>query len=180
MIDLRCHVGTRRKVRIERNTPSEPFLNGYVLAMDNGLILMHPFDDFEPDGYTVIRERDVVSVRSNEYERLWDRMLDGEGLLAGLDEAPGVDLSNMQAVIVSVAAQYRFVIIECEDEDEDEHIQVFYLGELVEVAGDVVHFRCLDALAKWDTEIAAIPVAEITKVQFDTPYVRRFTKYIVG
>lgn len=177
MIDLRCHVGTRRKVRIERGIPSERLLNGYVLAMANGLILMHQFDGFEPDGYAVIREQDIVSLRSNEYERLWDRMLAGEGLLAGLDVAPEVDLSSMAAVIMSAAARFRFVIVECEDEHED--IEDFYLGEPVEVAGDIIRLRSLDALGTWEREIAAIPLADITKVQFDTPYERRFTKYIV-
>lgn len=177
MIDLRGHVGTRRQVRIERGIASEPLLNGYVLAMANGLILMHPFHDFEPDGYTVFREQDIVSLRSNEYERLWDRMLAGEGLLAGLDVAPEIDLSTISAVIMSAAARFRFVIVECEDEHED--IEDFYLGEPVEVVGDMIRLRTVDALGKWEPQIAAIPLTEITKVQFDTPFVRRFTKYIV-
>ncbi|MDX2200453.1 MAG: hypothetical protein SF069_15975 [Phycisphaerae bacterium] len=176
MIDLSGHVGTRQKVRIERNRPPQRLLNGYVLAVWNGLVLMHQFHDFEPDGYTLIREQDVVGVRSNEYERLWDRMLAGEGRLEGLDADLAIDLSNMQTAIRSAAAQFRFLIIQCEDQHED--IQDFYLGELLEVEGDVVRLRSLNALARWDEQVAEIPVAEITNVQFDTPYIRHFTKYI--
>jgi len=177
MIDLSSYVGTRRKVRVERNRPSDRLVNGYILEIRNGLILIHPFDDFEPDGYAVIRVRDVVGVRSNHYERLWDRMLSGEGLLGGLDAAPEVDLSGMRSVIVSAAARFRFVVIECEDEHES--LQDFYLGEVIDVVGDIVRFRCLNALANWDEEIVEIRMDEITKVEFDTPYIQRFTKYIV-
>lgn len=177
MIDFSYLVGTRRKVRIERDRPSHRLLNGYVLATKNGLILMHPFDDFEPDGYAVIRAQDVVGIRSNQYERLWDRMLSGEGLLGGLDAMLEIDLSSVQAVVVSAAALFRFVVIQCEDEQED--IMDFYLGNVVEVDHDIVRVRCLDGLAKWEEEIVEIPVNEITKVEFDTPYINRFTKYIV-
>lgn len=176
MIDLSGHVGTRQKVRIERNRPPQRLLNGYVLAVWNGLVLLHQFHDFEPDGYTLIREQDVVGVRSNEYERLWDRMLAGEGRLEGLDADLAIDLSNMQTAIRSAAAQFRFLIIQCEDEHED--IQDFYLGELVDIADDMIQLHCVSALAQWVEKIETIPVADITCVQFDTPYIRHFTKYI--
>jgi hypothetical protein len=177
VIDLAAHVGSRRKVRITRNRPSHRLINGYVLALQSGLVLLHSFDDFEPDGYAIIRERDVVGFRSNEYERLWDRMLQGEGLLAGLVAPPEIQLSDLPAAIRCVADWFRFMTIQCEDEIED--IQDFYLGEFIGVFGDTVHLRCVDALAQWEPQIAAIPLADITKVEFDTPYINHFTKYIL-
>lgn len=176
MLELQQHVGSRRQVRIERNRPSEPLLSGYVLTMQGDLILMHPFDDFEPDGYTIIRRQDIVGLRSNEYERLWDNMLEGEGLLNGLDRPPVIDLSSIQAAITSAASRYRFLAIECEDEHE--RLQDFYFAELLEVTSDAVHLRCVDGLARWEDEVAVVPTDEITKVQFDTPYLNRFAKYI--
>jgi len=176
MVELQHHVGTRRKVRLERNRPSNPLLNGYLLAKHDGLVLMHPFDDFEPNGYAIIRELDVVSLRSDEHERLWDRMLEGEGLLGGLDVPPTIDLSSMHAAIKSAASRSHFVSIQCEDKDEPN--QDFYFAELVEATTDAIHVRHVNGLAQWEDDIAVVPTNEITMVEFDTPYLRRFAKYI--
>lgn len=178
MVELQHHVGSRRMVRIERNRPSEPLLNGYVLAHRDGLVLMHPFDDFEPGGYAIIREEDIVSLRSDERERLWDRMLEGEGLLGGLDAPPTIDLSSMWAAITSAASIFPFLAIQCEDEHEP--IQDFYFAELIEAAKNAVRLRHVDGLAKWYSDIAIVPTHEITKVEFDTPYLKRFAKYVHG
>lgn len=175
MSHLSIHAGTRRKVRLERNRPSNPTLNGYVLDCANGLALVHPFDDFEPDGYAIIRERDITSVRQSDYEAFWDTMLEGEGLLGGLDGAPKIDLSSMAAAIESAAALHPFLAIECEDEDEP--IQDFYFARVLHVTGTHVHLRCVDGLGQWE-EPDPVPLGDITMVQMATPYLTRFARYV--
>jgi hypothetical protein len=172
---LRKHVGKREKVRITRSVPSESTLNGYLLAMSDDLLLMHVFDDFEPDGYTIIRTADVVGLRRCPYEQWWDHMLEQERLLRGLDSPPDIDLSDMRSAIESVAAQYRQMIVECEDEEE--RSEDFYLGKLVSMAYDTMLFLDYDGLGFWSPEPHEIFLDEITKVQFDTPYIRIFSKF---
>jgi len=176
MAKLRKYVGSRQKVRLTRPMPSEPILNGYLLAMSDALVLMHPFHDFEPDGYTIIRAADVAGVRRCPYEEWWDHMLQQEGLLGGLDSAPDVDLSDMRSAVKSVAALYDQMIVECEEEG-NEDIEDFYLGRLISVADDSVLFLDYDSLGFWASEPKEIRLEEITKVQFDTPYIRVFSKY---
>lgn len=176
MVHLAEHIGTSRKVLLERSTPSHPRISGYVLAVEQGLVLLHQFDDFEPDGYCVLREHDITSLRSGEHERHWDHMLESEGLLGGLSDPPRIDLSSLASAIQSIAAIERFLIIECEDDREP--IEDFYLGELVEIDAESVHLRSVDALGQWELNVAMVPVAEITQVQFNTAYLRRFVKYI--
>jgi hypothetical protein len=175
MSHLEPYAGTRRTVRIERNRPSNPTLNGYVLDCANGLAVVHQFDDFEPDGYAIIRECDIVAVRQGDYETLWDRMLEGEGLLGGLDEAPKIDLSSMATAIEAAAAGHPFLAIECEDEDEP--IQDFYFAKVLHVTGSHVHLRCVDGLGQWE-EPDPVLLGDITMVQMATPYLTRFAKYV--
>ncbi len=175
MSRLSAHAGTRRKVQIERNRPSNRLINGYVLHCEGGLALVHQFDDFEPDGYAIIRERDIVSVRQGEYEAFWDRMLESEGLLGGLDEAPKIDLGSMAAGIQSAAALHPFLAIECEDEDEP--IQDFYFAKAMSITETHVHLRCVDGLGRWE-EPDPVPLEDITMVQMDTPYLTRFARYV--
>jgi len=173
--NLSTHAGTRRKVRIERNRPSNPRLGGYVIDVANGLALVHQFDDFQPDGYAIIRERDVVSVRQGEHEAFWDRMLENEGLLGGLDAAPKLDLSGMAAAIAIAAARYPFLAIQCEDEDED--IQDFYFAKVMSITETHVDVRCVDGLGRWE-EPDPVPLEDVTLVEMGTPYLTRFGKYV--
>ncbi len=80
---LLTHLGTGKSLRVETRCTSNETLNGFLLGLSEQLGLMHCFHDFMPDGFTVFRLTDVMSIRSNEYERHWDRMLAGEGLLDG-------------------------------------------------------------------------------------------------
>ncbi len=175
---IKQHTATGRKVQISRSRPSNPSLNGYLLAASDELVLMHVFDDFEPDGYTVFRICDVESLRSGPHERHWDRMLAGEGLLGGLELQHTIDLSSMQGAISSIQQHFGRLIIECEDADED--IEDFYIGCVVNISDSVVVFDHFDGLGEWEEEPAEIDLDEITLLQFQTPYIQRFWKYANG
>ena len=138
---LAPHVGTKQKICVERSFPSNPRLNGYLLALSADLGLMHCFDDFEPDGYTLFRLADVLEVCSDERERHWDRMLTAEGLLDGLNLTAEIDLSSLRAAIESIDRHYHRMIIECEMEGEDD--EDFYIGTLVSSKRNGTMFRLL-------------------------------------
>ena len=173
--DLRRLVGTGKKVRLLRRQPSEPRLNGYILNMSNSLVLMHCFDDFEPDGYTICRIRDIVEMRHGPYEEWFDHMLRSESLVKGLKLHRRIDLSTWATAIQSIARHYNQMIVECEDAEEDD--EDFYIGELVTIKSRSIAFRDYDALGYWVQEPSVIKIAEITKVQFDCPYINIFSKY---
>lgn len=176
MHSLEPHAGTRRKVRIERNRPCHRLLNGYVLDSENGLALIHAFDDFEPDGYAIIRERDIVSVRQGEHEAFWDRMLEAEGLLGGLDDAPTIDLDCMRDAIGSAIMYFPFLAIHREDEDSPD--EEYYFAQWFGDSRTHVRLRCVDGLARWEEDPVTLPLDDITMVELGTPYLTRFAKYV--
>ena len=176
MYDLLQYVGTKQQVRVSRHTPCEPLLNGFLLDSSASLVLMHVFHDFMPDGYTVFRVEDVERFRSGPYERHWENMLRAEELLKGLDFADKLDLSSMRSAIESISERFEHLIIECEDDDED--VQDYYIGSLVSADFDCITFRHFDGYGYWEAEPSKIDINEITKVQFDTPYIRVFSKYL--
>jgi hypothetical protein len=145
-------------------------------VIQEGLVLAHVFDDFEPDGFSILKESGVQSVVQNAHCALWDTMLRGENLLGALDRPPQLDWTSLAAVIRSIAAQYQFLVIKCESIDEP--VQDFYLGRLLDIRDDAVYFRTLSAMARWEDEQHRIPLSDITRIEFDTAYLRRFTKYI--
>jgi hypothetical protein len=176
MINLLAqYLGTGKFIRVTRRQPSEPKLNGYLLGLSSELALMHTFDAFEPDGYTLFRIEDVLGVRCGPHQQWFDHMLLSEGLLAGLNMSHRIELSNMRSAILSIAAHYDQMIIACEDPDED--IEDFYIGVVLKVGVRFLQFRYYDTLGYWEEEASSIALDEITKVQFDAPYIRIFSKY---
>ncbi|MCA9262015.1 MAG: hypothetical protein KDA61_22510 [Planctomycetales bacterium] len=175
---LQQYVASKENVRVERRFASDPRLNGFLVAVSPELAVMHCFHDFMPDGFSVIRLEDVVNVRSGKYERHWKRMLQQEGLLSALEAIPVVDLSSMRSAIDSIASQYKGLIIECED-DEGDDID-FYIGAVLSSSDSQISIHAFDALGVWDSQPSEVPVEEISLVQFDTPYLNTFWKYLAG
>tara|TARA_R110002072_G_scaffold29824_2_gene93822 strand:- start:22 stop:609 length:588 start_codon:yes stop_codon:yes gene_type:complete len=175
-VDVLQYVGSKRKVRVQRRTPCDPLLNGYLLGSSKSLLLMHVFHDFMPDGYLVFRLEDVEEIRSGPYERHWDEMLEAEGLLDGLDLPVKVDLTTFRAAIESISERFRYFMIQSEDPDEP--VQDTYVGSFVSATPDSVAFRIFDGRGYWDEEPVEIDVAEITKVHFDAPYINTFSRHL--
>ena len=173
---LKKVLGTRAFIQVERAYPSNPRLNGYLVGLSRTLAVMHCFDDFEPDGYSLFFTDAITGVRSGKHERHWDRMLSGEGLLGGLDQPLQIDLASLRNAIGSVQAQFGKMIIECEDRDAD--IEDFYIGRISDMTSTAVLFDHFDAVGEWSRVPATIPVEEMTLVQFDTPYLNRFWNYV--
>ena len=43
-----------------------------------------------------------------------------------------------------------------------------------------VSLRYFDSMGKWDEKSCIIAYGDITKIQFDTPYINTMTKYLKG
>ncbi len=175
-VSLAEFVGTSKMLQIERSLSAEPSLHGYLLGLSPDLGLMHCFDDFDPDGYTLFRVEDVLSHERGAHELHWDRMLTGEALLGGLQLPIEINLATLTTALESLQAKYTDVIIECEDDSEEE--QAFYLGRLIQVGTEHISLHYVDALGNWDDGPSLIAIERITKVQFDTPYLRKFMRYV--
>ncbi len=175
---LAKHVGSRKNVQIDRDLEQDPSVSGYVLAVGDELALLHTFDDFEPDGYMLIRMDDVEDVVRGDEEKHWDTMLEGEGLLGGLDTDFEIDLCSWEAAIADVHERFGPMIVECEDRDEDEDEETSYVGRVSEITDRSVVLETVDGTGRWDDEPEEIPFMDITAVQFGTPYLERFWKYV--
>jgi hypothetical protein len=173
--ELLSFVRSGKQVRLTRRRPSEPRLNGYILGMSDSLLLIHCFNDFKPDGYTICRIRDIVELRHGPYEVWFDHILRSESLLTGLKFRYRIDLSNWATALQNITRRYSQIIIECESVDEKE--EDFYIGGLLAIQSRNIQFRDYDALGYWSKTPKSIKLADITKVQFDTPYINIFSKY---
>jgi hypothetical protein len=180
---LRKYVGTGAAIRVGREGLQKESLNGFLIELSTQFGVMHCFHDFMPDGFSLFRIADVTSVRSNKYERFWDKMLRAEGLLGGLTNPPNVDLKTLPRALNSIASAVDELIVECERQrnaDDAWLSDKFFIGRAIEINKEDVLFVEFDALGRWEKWPTAIPLDEITLVQFDTPYINHFRKHLTG
>ncbi len=175
---LHPHLNTRQRIQIRCRRVGEDFLNGYLMGLSRDLGVMHCFDDFEPDGYSVFPLSDVVYLRSSEHERHWDRMLTEEGLLDGLDQTPHLELEDYRTAIQSISDQYQLMSVLCEGDDPD--FNRYYIGQPASLDHSEMQFDHFNGLGQWEATPVIVPLSEIVLIEFDTPYIRIFSKYLSG
>jgi hypothetical protein len=173
---LQSFAGNRKKVRLTRAMPSEQLHNGYVAGVGREWLLLRQFHDFAPDGTIALRVKDVIRFRSSKYEQHWDQMLAGEGILDRLEFRSDLPLDNVGELLRALQSRQDNVIVECEDQEED--VQDFYIGQILLVEDDLLYFANFDPLGCWDKSHDLISLEEITSIQFDTPYIQTFSKYL--
>ncbi len=178
--DLLPHLGTAKKIRVTRSFWKEELMNGYLMGLSEELGVIHCFDDFEPDGYTIFRLRDVVEIRSSAFERHWDRMLLGEGLLSGLEVNLSVDLTDIKSAVHSIDSNHQFMIVEVENNDAPDGWDSYSIGQVAAFSDDELIFDDFDGRGRWDDVPSYLLWKSISLIHFKTPYINTFRKYLTG
>lgn len=174
---LNRFVGTKKKVRIERNIRSEEYINGFIHDVSKGLVVLQQFHDFYCEGYTIIKLSDVSDLRSDEHERFFERMLNAEGLLDQIEYKRIIPITDFVASLSYFVKNNENIIIECESLENPADDE-FYIGKVSEIEGNDAWFIGFSALGEWEKEEVAIKIANITRIQFNTPYINIFSKYL--
>jgi hypothetical protein len=170
-------VGRLKMAHILRGYPGDPTHNGFVLGLGRDLVLLHQFHDFYPEGYTALRVADIKRVRSGAHERSWETMFRGEGLLDRVGIPYEVPLDDYRSLLAALHGGGQHVIIECEDrrtpEDDD-----FFIGPVVTLDDESVLIQHFDSMGGWYDGPSVVAFSDITKIQFDTPYINTISKYL--
>jgi hypothetical protein len=170
-------VGLPKKVRITRKHDEGTSLNGFVLGLGRKLVLLQQFHDFYSEGFTAIRIRDIRKIRSGQYERFFEKMFECERLLPTYDQGNKVPLDDWGSLLRDLQERNRNIIVECEGQESSEH-GTYFIGRILAVEFDSVSILNFDALGKWDDEPSNVPLLAITKIDFDSPYINIFSKYV--
>lgn len=174
--ELLTFVGTKRKVQLRCSTQRQEFHDGFVLGVGRDLIWLQQFTDFQPDGYEVLRLSDIANIRSDENERMWERMLAGEGILERVKIPYELPLQDMPELLRALQSLGENIIVECTDNSRNG----FYIGRILFVDELSLLFATFDPLGHWDSEPEKIYFHKITRIQFETPYCQTYSKYLEG
>ena len=164
----------RRIVCLKREAIDAIRVDGFPIAIGPELVLLAAVGDWQLDGYAIVRLVDITLVRSEEYERFTERVLEGEGELARVaPPTPPVPVDSWLTVFGALRASGRYVLVH-EEEYEDEPMSI---GPVVGVRAESVLVHYVDATGEWEEEPSEIPFADITRVQVEDRYSSVFGRY---
>ena len=103
-------------------------------------------------------------------------MLKNEGLLKLIKKPDLSKLKTVKNILEHFIKSNTNIIVECESLDDDN--SEFHIGRPTEIEGKTLWFIGFDALGKWYDEEIGLSIKNITKIQFDTPYINIFSKYV--
>ncbi len=149
-------------------------LNGYVLGVGERLALVHQFHDFLDDGWTLVRIADIEEVVPEDARGFFAVAFRDEGLVPRPPPL-ALPLDAFGPAVRALQRRGEPVILECETTaggDADR----YDLGRVHEVTDLHVHLRPLDGSGHW-VPVVAIPLARITRVHLETPYLTTFTRF---
>lgn len=173
---LRDFKAGKKCVKVKRQVGTDGFKHtrGYILKNSKQLVLLEETDDFEALGYLVFPLSSLVSVRFNNNDRYYDKIMRWEGEIDKIRDRHNVDITDWPSLFRSVRKSGFCVIIECEDPDDE----TFDIGPITRVTKTAVYVRYFNAKGFLEEEPTRIPWNKITLVRFDDRYANVFSKYL--
>jgi hypothetical protein len=143
---------------------------GYVLQIGPKWMLMAtPDDRVRPDGYSLLRTKDVASVtRGKTHDRLFRQHLEMHGHWPPQLPPSEVDLTGLRAAIGSLAAQFPLVCLFTEEARPN----VCYIGSVTKMTDRNVEMIEITTQGEWKTTLTRWKLHAITRVDVDGGYER--------
>ena len=162
-------VGQPKFLRLFLSFDEEITSHGFCLGMGKELVLMKVFHDFYSEGYEAIRLSDIKSVESKAKDSFFTDILREEGILKIVDLKYEIDLTNFRSLLQCLHDLKKPVIIDTDD---------FLLGRIIAVKDTSIVLHGVDVSGNWDEKTTETEYSSIKKIQFDTPYLNTFLKYV--
>ncbi len=137
------------------------------------LILFKVLIDFHWDGYQIVRRKDIIKIRSGQYERCLQKILEKQNFMKSSQKLR-ININNSKEVFLSLQkSRFKVVVVEGEEKSVDE----FLIGKIEKVDNEVVDIRGISPLATWDKRPTIVPYKDITRVAFGDEYSTVLVKY---
>ncbi|MCZ4409474.1 hypothetical protein O3Q51_11685 [Cryomorphaceae bacterium 1068] len=170
------HIVQKDVVKVEREFEGEDLgIYGFLLGASSQLLFVQVDYDFQLDGYAIIPAFTVSKLRCNKTDRFHKEVLKKEGIFErdyGCDSS--IDLTDWPSVFKSLKAIGHIVSIEDEEAEETD----FVIGRIVRVNKKSVSIQYFDGLGQLDSETTRVYYENITIVNFNTRYIRTYSKYL--
>lgn len=165
------HAGKDTVIRLDRRPLDEHPLDGFVVALNDKLLLLHVVDGstLTLNGYAVVRLADVHAFREDEtFVSRALRLLDRTPLLP-----PEIDLADWASALISVQARYPLLMIEMEKKEPARG----FVGRVTKHTAWYVELKKVNTKALWTTK-ERFAFKDITQVGFGDSYVNALAQLV--
>ena len=139
------------------------------LQMSEKLVLVAPYADFKPDGFEVVRLRDISNVRADEQAAFHEQVMQGEGVLSQLCP-PRVSLENFPALLSDLFALGEPVAVSGKE-------NVLLLGTIEKAGKKKLRVRYVDGGGHVDEDPTRFAYEDISSVSFGNRYLKLVVQY---
>ncbi len=146
---------------------------GYILNISNEFILLQETDDFKVLGYNIFPLKQIVSLRHDDNDEFYDKIIKAEKESKKIGIKYAVNLSSWMTIFHSIKSRKLNVIIECENPDN----YSFDIGPISEIKKTSVCIQYMNGRGIIDKEPTNINFKLITKIMFDDRYINTLSKY---
>lgn len=163
-------IGQHKPVSLLRKKLGVAPLLCIPLLVGEGLALVSPYEDFLPDGYEVVRLRDVSRLEEDGSVAFHGRIMEGEGLLSQVVPPADVPLGSFEELLSWLMLRGEPVIVTGKND-------AYLLGNIEKVGKSKLGVRYIDGEGRIDTRLTRIPYEDIISVCFATRYLRLVVQY---
>lgn len=176
-LNLRTFLDSGKMVHLTRGFPGEPSHSGFVLGVGEELVILHQFHDFYSEGLTALRIEDIMGIEHGGREQFIEHILNCENIVTTNIHSIYIKSNNFKELISNACHLSQNLIIECENMETDDEDN-FYIGKIISFGNDAIKMQNFDSVGVWDGFCVEIAYSDITKIQFDTPYLNIISRYL--
>ena len=173
---IQLHIDKKNYVKIFLTEESpEESASGFIVKYSDKYVMIQEIYDFMLVGFRILPYERISSIRYNENEKIYKKIISEEGLLSFNHKViDSTSLKSSEKLFKSLQEQNFHCIIESADKKHD----IFTIGEITKVKNKSVMIHNYDSTGKLDNEPCKIPYKEIEFISFNDNYSTVFRKYI--
>ena len=162
-------------VAVTRRFPGDATHSGFIRELDASLVVVEKFHDFYSEGFSLLRIDDIDAIRQRPGDDLFARIIKADELSRADALQSVMDEDGIRGALARIQSRYGLAAIHCEtgDPNEDEYI----LGEISAITADDILVWVLGPEAQWELDVDTIAIADITQVEFATPYAETLARH---
>lgn len=164
----------KQGVKIERFYIECNAIHCFPILLGKKLLFVRCENDFELDGYMILRLKDITNIRSDESERFLKLILREEGIIPHENNQVVTKIDDWEDLFKELKELGKYYIVECERLDDGD----FYLGEIIKVNKQSIVFQHFDGVGEWEEKPTKIAYKDITSVSVDKRYINIISKYV--
>lgn len=171
-MNLKRAMAERLCVSICRNVEGEDEIDGVVIELSAEWCLVADVNGFDADGYWIVRRDTISRLEFTRHDAFRQKLMEKSGLIRGLRPPAGLDISDTAALMHSLVATRRYVIVF----EEDDYEWYSWHAAVLSVQGKFLRLRGFDGSGCFEKRVRRIRISEITCIRIASRYLSVYEK----